>query len=206
MLQIEMGPTRLPEGDLVERSLRGEAVARESLARQARDKAYVFALQLTGDPHRSQDIAQDSVVRFLDSLDRFDPDRPLDPWLFQITRNRLRDVLRREAARATESLDADRDGRRYEVADHDADPLGAVIRTELQKSIWTEMAQLSETQREIIVLRDHHGLTYREIAEVLAVPAGTVMSRLHAARTALRARLIANGTRPHQDDAEGGVT
>ena len=61
--------------------------------------------------------------------------------------------------------------------------------------MWTAVSALSRAHREILVLRDFHDLAYAEIAEVLGIPLGTVMSRLHAARGALRAGLEAEGVR-----------
>lgn len=196
MVQIEMEPSPVSHGELVERARQGDTDARDALARVARTASYVFAVQLCRDPDRAHDIAQDSVMRFLGSLDRFDPARPVEPWLFQIVRNRVRDSVRRERVPATEPLDLASGEERREVRDEGADPLGVIVRTELQRGIWDQMAGLSPAHREIIVLRDHHGLAYKEIAATLAIPVGTVMSRLHAARTDLRARLVAAGIHP----------
>ena len=179
----------------------GDRSAREDLGRRIGRSAYVFALQLTGDREVASDVAQDGVVRFLDNLDRFDADRPIDPWLFQIVRNRVRDLARRDRHRRHESLDAmleprpDDGGRGSGPAagpatgDRSADPAGEIERSDLQQRIWRSVSQLSESHREVFVLRDFHGLSYREIAEALSIPPGTVMSRLHAARTALRTAL-----------------
>jgi len=64
------------------------------------------------------------------------------------------------------------------------------------------VSQLSDAHREIFVLRDFHGLTYREIAEALSIPQGTVMSRLHAARTSLRRLLVAERDADHGADGD----
>jgi RNA polymerase sigma-70 factor (ECF subfamily) len=68
-------------------------------------------------------------------------------------------------------------------------------RGELQRLMWSCLGRLERAHREILVLRDYQDLSYREIAEVLAVPLGTVMSRLHAARRKLRAEVLATGYR-----------
>jgi len=77
----------------------GDQAAREELARRVGNTAYVFALQLTGGSDVADDVAQDSVLRFFLHLDRFDADRPIDPWLYQIVRNRVRDLIRRDRLR-----------------------------------------------------------------------------------------------------------
>ncbi len=176
-----------PARTLVSRARDGEADAREELARETGDAAYVFALQLTGRPESARDIAQDSVVRFFRSLDRFDEGLAVEPWLFSIVRNMVRDHARREKVRRHDSLDAwlESGGQRAAEAEQ-TDPAAVAERRELQQRVWRAISELSETQREIVVLRDYHGFSYRQIAGVLAIPEGTVMSRLHAARKNLR--------------------
>ncbi len=175
-----------PHVTLVSRAREGETEAREALAQQAGESAYIFALQLTGRPETAKDIAQDSVVRFFRALDRFDERQAIEPWLFSIVRNLVRDHARREQARRHESLDAWLESGGQRAAATDTDPVLVAERHELQQRIWRAISRLTDQQREIVVLRDHHDLSYREIASVLAIPEGTVMSRLHAARVRLR--------------------
>jgi len=193
------------DATLVASARRGEEPAREALGRRVGRAAYVFALQLTGNREAARDIAQDGVLSFFRNLDRFDADRPIEPWLFQIVRNRTRDLARRDRLRRHESLDAWLEDGRTEVAKTTTDPAHEVERLELQTRIWRAISLLSPSQREIFVLRDFHGLSYREIGEVLDIPAGTVMSRLHSARTKLRSLLAAehhktDRTKPERRD------
>jgi RNA polymerase sigma-70 factor (ECF subfamily) len=172
---------------LVSRARSGDAEAREELAQQCGDAAYVFALQLTRQPETARDIAQDSVLRFFGSFDRFDDGQALEPWLFSIVRNMVRDHARREKVRRHDSLDAWLEAGGQRSAESEAtDPVLAAERHELQQRVWRAISELTEAHREIVVLRDYHGLSYREIAAVLSIPEGTVMSRLHAARVSLR--------------------
>ncbi len=196
-----MGPDAPTADDrrLVLSARSGDRAAREALGRRVGRAAYVFAWQLTGERDLALDVAQDGVVRFLGSLDRFDPERRIEPWLYQIVRNRVRDLARRDRVRRHESLDALLDdGRQVDLAAAD-DPAVDAERTELQRRLWRAVSQLSEPHREIFVLRDYHGLSYREIADTLSIPEGTVMSRLHAARTRLRA-LMGPDERPATTD------
>ncbi len=174
---------------LVSSALRGDQPAREELGRRVGRSAYLFALQLTGDRNAARDIAQDGVLQFFRHLARFDASRPINPWLYQIVRNRVRDIARRERLRRSESLDAWLEKGRPDTPDPNADPALEAERADLQLRIWRAVSELSDDHREIFVLRDHHGLSYREIAEVLSIPEGTVMSRLHAARMKLRGML-----------------
>ena len=171
----------------------GDRAARDALARRVGGSAYVFALQLTRGSHTAHDVAQDSVLRFFQHLDRFDADRPIEPWLYQIVRNRVRDLSRRDRLRHHESLNAWLEHGLPESADPTADPAADAERHELRQRVWRAISELSDPQREIIVLRDYHDLSYREIAEVLSIPQGTVMSRLHSARKNLREIIVAAG-------------
>jgi RNA polymerase sigma-70 factor (ECF subfamily) len=175
-----------PDRTLVSRARDGEVAAREQLAHDAGRSAYVFALQMTGQPEVAKDIAQESLVRFFRSLDRFDADQPVDPWLFSIVRNQVRDNARRERVRRHDSLDAWLAEGGQKAAGPEGDPALMAERRELQQRVWRAISQLGDAHREIIVLRDYNDLPYREIAKVLAIPQGTVMSRLHAARKRLR--------------------
>lgn len=187
-----------PSRSLVARARAGEAGAREELARQVGTSAYVFALQLTRSPESAQDVAQESVLRFFRHLDRFDDGQRLEPWLYGIVRNQVRDIARRERVRHHESLDTWLEAGGHEPVAND-DPLASAERHELQQRVWRGISALPDASREILVLRDYHGLTYRDIAAVLSIPDGTVMSRLHAARQRLRRILSEQGGDPRRD-------
>lgn len=191
--------------DLVTAARHGDRLAREALGRRVGRSAYVFALQLTGDRETARDIAQDGVVRFFRRLDRFDVDRPIDPWLYQIVRNRVRDLARRDRLCRFNSLDALLEEGQLAEPEMIEDPTIDIERAELRRLIWSAVSQLSDAHREIFVLRDFHGLTYREIAEALSIPQGTVMSRLHAARTSLRSLLAAERDTDHRGGDGAGA-
>ena len=181
-----MSPPPARDRTVITRARDGEPAAREELAHSTGRSAYVFALQLTGQPETAKDIAQESLMRFFRYLDRFDESQPVDPWLFGIVRNQARDAARREKVRRHDSLDAWLEAGGQKAADDDTDPAAAAERHELQRRVWRGISELADAHREIVVLRDYHGLSYREIARVLSIPEGTVMSRLHAARVRLR--------------------
>jgi RNA polymerase sigma-70 factor (ECF subfamily) len=162
-----------------------EADPREALARDCAVIAWRVAVRLTGDPETARDIAQDAVVRCLRAADRFDPDRPLAPWVATIVRNLIRDAARRRGVRRLEPLHRTRDDIVVEPVDPAPDPEARAHRHQLQRLVWRCLADLDDGQREIIVLRDFEGLAYDEIARVLGIPRGTVMSRLHRARRRL---------------------
>lgn len=177
----------LDDRELVQRARHGDPAARETLARRCRRSAYLLALQLLRDPDAAQDLAQDAVLSFFSSLGRFSAGRPIEPWLFAIVRNRARDLHRRRRARPTEPLERPEGEPPRPVIDRTPGPEADAARRQLQELLWQALGRLPRPQREILVLRDYQDLTYEEIARVLDVPMGTVMSRLHRARRAARA-------------------
>jgi RNA polymerase sigma-70 factor (ECF subfamily) len=187
------GPSLDAPGDseLIIRARSGDLRAREVLARRYREPAYLLALQLLGDPEEARDLAQDCLLRFFLKLDRFDADRPVLPWLRRIVRNGAIDLIRRRKVRRADSLDSSGpEGEAVEVLDLRADTEGDALDRERQRCVWACLQQLSPAHREIVVLRDYQDLSYEQIADVLGVPVGTVMSRLHRARNALRTLVL----------------
>lgn len=177
------------DAELVHHACAGEPLAQEELARRHRDPAFFLALQLLGNRDDAMDVAQDAMLRFFTHLQRFDASRPVRPWLFQIVRNRVLDLHRRRKVRKHDSIDAaadDEDRPDMQLVDERVDVEGDAQRTQLQRRLWECLQQLSQQQREILVLRDYQDLAYKEIAEALNIPIGTVMSRLHGARKRLR--------------------
>ena len=174
-----------PDRELLKRAQSGEDRARDELARRHRKSAYLLALQLLGNREDALDVAQDAMLRFFVHIDRVDPQRPVAPWLLRIVRNRAIDLKRRRYARragVTDSLEEIE----YQLVDRSRNPEREAVDAEMRSRLWRAVGRLPDAKREILVLRDFHDLSYAEIAETLEIPMGTVMSRLHAARLALR--------------------
>jgi RNA polymerase sigma-70 factor (ECF subfamily) len=179
-----------PETELVRRARQGDRGARDELVIRHRRQVYFLALQLLGNQDDALDVSQDAMLRFFANLHRFDAERPVRPWLFRIVRNLALDLFRRRKVRQTESLDAvgDEDGERTRIdpADPSVDLDRDLLQSQLRRRLFAALNQLTPMQREIVVLRDYQDLSYQEIAEMLEIPLGTVMSRLHGARQRLR--------------------
>ncbi len=196
----------LDDSELVALARHGDPAAREELARRCRRPAYVLALQLLRDPDDALDVAQDALLRLFHHLDRFQPGRAVQPWLCAIVRNRARDLLRSRRRRRLEPLDGgDEDEPRRELVATAPGPEANAARRELQERVFQLLAALPEAHREILVLRDYQDLSYEEIAHVLDVPLGTVMSRLHRARRALGALVEAEGATAELSAEPGDV-
>jgi RNA polymerase sigma-70 factor, ECF subfamily len=146
-----------------------------------------FARNLTRNPHDADDVVQIAVERALTRLDQWRSDARLDSWMFKIVRNAWIDEVRSRARRD-----------RVFVAAEAGDNIGVdTMAGEADKlSVQSAMARLSEEQREALSLVLIEGLSYKEAAQVLDVPIGTLTSRLARGREALQATL----------GMEGGVT
>jgi RNA polymerase sigma factor (sigma-70 family) len=176
-----MGPGELDEVTL-RLAQRGDERAWRTLIACYQDAIHglIWRLLAGRARHRVEDLAQETFVRVLRALPRFDPHGPatLRTWMLTIaTRLTLNELRRPEMA----SLSA--------VAEPAVDETATIERRRLAARIGEAMAALPPYQRAVVVLREIHGLDYREIAAVLELDAGTVKSRLSRARAALRAAI-----------------
>ena len=177
---------------LVDQAKAGEPAACDALARRHRRAAYLLALQMLGNRDDAMDVTQDAMLRFFSTLKSFDATRRVRPWLFTIVRNQVRDLWRQRQRRPADAA-GESDALVGQLAGPQPSPEADLHRRELKERVWRALAGLPPEKREIIVLRDFHDLSYRDIAQVLDIPIGTVMSRLHGARRQLRARLEEGG-------------
>jgi RNA polymerase sigma-70 factor (ECF subfamily) len=154
---------------------------------------YATALRLTRNRPDAEDLVQDTVVKALRFADRFTPGTNLKAWLYTILHNTWRN-RRRDASRETVEVDSTR----VEEAAAQLDgPLAAatpeqiLLRSTLDADLQAALDALPEAFREAVWLRDVEEFTYAEIAEMLGIPAGTVMSRISRGRRQLFDRLSA---------------
>ena len=147
-----------------------------------------FSVRMLGNEQDARDVAQDTLVKVLRSLDQYDPTRSFATWVFGIARNTCIDEHRRRRRRAW-----DEPG---EVVDTRPSPLSEVSRAERADRVIGALQQLPPMYREILVLYHFEHLKYVEIAEALDVPLGTVMNRIFRARKKLREIYEATGGEP----------
>lgn len=167
---VEMRPTAAPQEF-------------DQFVKEFRLRGFHFALQLVGNREDAMDITQEAFLRVHRSWNRRDPNRPFAPWFYAIVRNLAIDWLRKRT-----SLREDGSESIPDISPrHGPDVLAE--KSELKRQVWLAIEQLPQDQRETLILRDLHGFAYKEIAEILRVPASTVNSRLHDAREALRRKL-----------------
>ena len=176
------------EWDLVRQCRRGSAAAYEPLVRHYERPAFAIARALLGDDDEAADAVQDAFIRAYNTLGRLRPGSGFGPWLRTILRNACLDRIRR--ARRHETWDADTIDT---VAAAEATADEVVIRSQLTATLHEAMDTLSAEHRTVLVLKEMDGLSYAEISVALAVPPGTVASRLYHARAALKQALLSRG-------------
>jgi len=139
--------------------------------------AHALAIQILGNPDDAADAVHDSLATALERQHTYDAHKgPLKPWFLRMVRNRCIDLLRKR--RPT-------DDRVDEIPAAGMSPEKAAEVADRDRLLKLALESLESEQRQIVVLRDYMDLTYAQIAKVLDIPAGTVMSRLHRARLAL---------------------
>ena len=181
-----MGPTSLEaeERDIILRCQHGDRSAFEPIVTRYMRRAASFAFGWTGNRDDALDLSQEAFARAFRAIDRFDTTRPFYPWFQRILKNLCINFLGR-AGRGREVPFDDI----APVAERSPSPAERAERAELRRMVWEGIRRLSEQDREILILREFQGLTYAELAAVLDIPKGTVMSRLHHARKRLREQL-----------------
>jgi len=158
------------------------------LVRRYYNELYQFMFRFTGRASLAEDLVQETFLQVHLSADTFDPNRRFKPWLFAIGANKARDALRKRARRPVLELDAsiqqhDLNSDRFIHTLAAATPLPdeRLLAKESQDLVKEIVTEMPEPLREIIILAYYHRFPYKQIAEILDIPLGTVKSRLHAA-------------------------
>lgn len=176
---------------LIRRAQAGDAEAFGQLVERYMRRAYYSALALVGSREDALDLSQEAFARAYRARRTIDPDRPFYAWLYQILRRLCFNFLRDRRSRAA-TLDAAAGWLADEASTRAASgPEDSYARAEARLQVGAAIARLPAREREVLVLREFEGLTYKEIAELAGIPIGTVMSRLYAARQHLAAALPA---------------
>jgi RNA polymerase sigma-70 factor, ECF subfamily len=164
---------------------RGNAETFEALATPLLAPLYNFAHWLTGNRDEAEDLVQEAYVKALKGFSSFAPGTNFRAWMYRILRNTF--LTSRTGLKAMLSLD-DEQNPVAEPATSD-DPESLLLAKVDQEQIRRALEQLPVQHREIVLLCDVEEMTYKEIAELMSIPMGTVMSRLSRGRKALRALL-----------------
>jgi RNA polymerase sigma-70 factor (ECF subfamily) len=160
----------------------GDKKALALLVEKYKKTAYRMALGLVGNRDDALDISQEVFLRIYNSAKTFDTSQPFLPWFYKIISNLCRTWLRKRSARDNKMVAYDQAA--FLVAD-ETNPEKSLLAKEQVSRLQEALLKLSFEEREIITLQHFRGMTYEEIAELLGIPKGTVMSRLYYARKKL---------------------
>ncbi len=177
----------ISDEQLLLRYTQGDAEAFASLMRRYERELFGFLARFLGDSTLAEDVFQETFLQIHISADAFDFSRRLKPWLFTIAANKARDALRARFRRPAAELDAEvsagEDDVHYiDLIPADIPPPSARIENqEAADAVQNIVRQMPENLRVVLLLSYFHEFAYKEIAEMLSLPLGTVKSRLYLA-------------------------
>ena len=166
----------------------GNKAAFAELVERYERELFHFLVRFLGDRAAAEDVFQETFLQVHQSADQFDPARRFRPWLFTIAANKARDLMRSQARRPTNPLQAsispgdDESGQFIDLMQSTATmPDAPLEKEELQQQVHKTVMGMPEHLREILLLSYFHQFPYKQISDILSIPLGTVKSRLHAA-------------------------
>jgi len=182
--------------ELVARSVRGDTDSFNELVLRWERPIYALAYRTIGREEDARDVCQETFLRAFRALPRFRGQAKFSSWLYRIALNLCHDWLRRE--RRTPIVPAPEGVDPIELV-AEADPSESIedvlARKDLSRVVSRAMAALPEEQRTAIVLKEYHGLTFQEIADLVGCPLSTVKTRLYQGLTVLRRELAKGADR-----------
>lgn len=186
-------PIPLEDLELIEKVKAGEAEAYGKLVEKYQDRVFNACWRICGHLEDARDITQEAFLKAFEGLPTFRQQSGFFTWIFRIAVNLALSHRRKEKNRKAVSLEsltpvgaqAD-DLIECQRQRRDKGPMDSMADAELQRRLVQALHGLEEDHRAVVVLRDMEEFDYREIAEILDIPPGTVKSRLHRARLALR--------------------
>jgi len=180
-------PSQISDAMLLQRHIDGDNEAFGVLVRRHQQELLAFLTRFMGSRAMAEDAFQEAFLQLHVSAGTFDTTKPLKPWLFTIAANKARDALRSRSRRSAAPLDAsiggaeDQDSYVTVMPSSVPPPDENLVNFEVRLAVEKIVALLPDTLRIVLVLCYFHDFAYKEIAEMLSLPLGTVKSRLHAA-------------------------
>ena len=168
---------------------------------RSRKKVFNLAYRLSGNRADAEDLAQEAYYRAYRGFDTYEGDRPFENWIFRIV-TRLYLDLKRQRKRRVQTVsydaplqpDATMDAVYFDQADDSQSPEGVLVEQTLSEELDKSLQKLTPDQKVLVWLADVEEVPYKEIAEKIDAPVGTVRSRLH--RTHKQLRKLLEGSRP----------
>jgi RNA polymerase sigma-70 factor (ECF subfamily) len=180
--------------ELVARSQRGDVDSFNLLILRWERPIYALAYRVIGREDEARDVCQEAFLRAFRALPGFKGQAKFSSWLYRITLNLCRDWIRRQRRAPVSQMPEDMDVLEMAAARGPVESIeDLVARRELTAVVEEAMALLPEEQRTAIVLKEYHGMTFQEIADLQGCPLSTVKTRLYQGLAVLRRQLERNG-------------
>ena len=185
---IKSGLEKQSDAQLLTRYGAGEEAAFREIVNRYKDSLYAFLRQFIRQHDLVEDVFQETFLQLFNSRDSFDMSRPLRPWLFTIAANKAKDALRKKQRKAAATIGtiADAQEMSFEevlntlTSDKTA-PYDELQKDETAVRVRQVITDLPDNLREILILAYFNKFSYKQMAEILSIPIGTVKSRLHTA-------------------------
>ena len=180
--------------ELVEACQAGESSAFDLLVARWEDRIRGASYRLLGSEDEARDATQEAFLKAYKGLPDFKREARFSSWLYRIAVNLCRDRLRRRKGKTVVSLEALEEAGSL-IATRDPGAHDLLLQIDLRRTVRRAIAELSEEQREVVILKEYQGLTFLEIAQALDLPVSTVKTRLYRGLGQLRLRLQSDGVR-----------
>ena len=179
---------KLTDGELLALYSEGEEAAFREIVNRYKNGLYAFLRMFLNRRELVEDVFQETFLQLFTSKDSFDSDRPLRPWLFTIAANKAKDALRKWQRKnaipigtMTDSEDLSFDDVLNSVTSDNTMPYDELQRDETALRVRRIIADMPKNLREILIFAYFNRFSYKQMAEILSIPIGTVKSRLHTA-------------------------
>jgi RNA polymerase sigma-70 factor (ECF subfamily) len=179
---------KLSDAELLARYTAGEEAAFREIVDRYKNSLYAFLRQFLNRHDLVEDVFQETFLQLFASRDSFDTSRPLRPWLFTIAANKAKDALRKwqrtsavSIGTMADSQDLSFDDMLNTVTSDNTMPYDELQKGETSQRVGQIIADMPENLREILILAYFQRFSYKQMAQILSIPIGTVKSRLHTA-------------------------
>jgi len=179
---------KMTDGELLSQYIEGDETAFREIVNRYKNGLYAFLRMFLNRRELVEDVFQETFLQLFTSKDSFDTDRPLRPWLFTIAANKAKDALRKWQRKnaipigtMTDSEDLSFDDILSSVTSDETMPYDELQKEETALRVRQIIADMPENLREILIFAYFNRFSYKQMAEILSIPIGTVKSRLHTA-------------------------
>jgi len=185
---MKSGENKLSDAEVLKRYAAGEEAAFREIVNRYKNGLYTFLRRFLNQRDLVDDAFQETFIQLFTSLESYDTSQPLRPWLFTIAANKAKDLLREQHRKSAIAIGTMADSQEMTFDDvlnsltsDTAIPYDTLERNEASLQVRQVITNMAENLREILILAYFNKFSYKQIAQILGIPIGTVKSRLHTA-------------------------